>query len=126
MSTFAVKLDENLGQSHTKLLREAGYVAQRVHDQGMSGTEDNELWEHVCAETRFFITLDLDFSDVRRFSPGSHAGILLLRPRSRSRDAALAVLARVLEEHPLGKLVGCLVVADELRTRIRRPPLSSH
>lgn len=125
MSTFAVKLDENLGQSHTKLLREAGYVAQRVHDQGMSGTEDNELWEHVCAETRFFITLDLDFSDVRRFSPGSHPGILLLRPRSRSRDAALAVLARVLEEHPFEKLAGCLVVADELRTRIRRPPLSS-
>jgi hypothetical protein len=33
----------------------------------------------------------------------------------------LDVLSRVIREHPLETLVGCLVVADEGQTRIRRP-----
>ena len=121
MTAFRIKLDENLGQSHAALLRDAGYDADRVTDEGLSGTADADLWPIVCREGRFFITLDLDFSDVRNFVPGSHPGILLLRPASQSRDAALEVLTRVLNEIPLPVLAGCLAIADERRTRIRRP-----
>jgi hypothetical protein len=32
------------------------------------------------------------------------------------------VFARVLGDHPLETLAGCLVVADEHRTRVRRSP----
>lgn len=121
MSPVAVKLDENLGQSHAELLRQAGYVADRVTDQGLSGAEDHTVWQRVVAEGRFFITLDLDFADVRRFSPGSHPGLLLLRPRNNSRTAAYEILERVIREHPLETLSGCLTVADPGHTRIRRP-----
>lgn len=69
----------------------------------------------------FFITLDLDFSDVRRFPLGTHSGILLLRPRSKSRQAVLDVLERVLREYSLATFQCCLVLADETQTRIRRP-----
>ncbi len=34
---------------------------------------------------RFLITQDLDFSDARRFAPGTHYGILLMRLRSPGR-----------------------------------------
>ena len=117
-----LKLDENLGRSHVELLRRAGYQADRVHDQGLSGASDATVWERVCAEGRFFITLDLDFADIRRYRPGFHHGILLLRPRSRSRPAVLQVLQRVLSEQQLDSLSGCLAVADETHSRIRRPP----
>ncbi len=30
-------------------------------------------------EERFLITQDLDFSDMRRYGPGTHAGLLLVR-----------------------------------------------
>ncbi|WP_293019884.1 MULTISPECIES: DUF5615 family PIN-like protein [unclassified Moorena] len=93
----------------------------RVTDQGLSGADDEIVWQRVCNEGRFFITLDLDFSDVRRFPPGTHPGILLLRPSRRSRQAVLNLLSRVLNEQPLESLQGCLVVADEMHTRIRRP-----
>jgi predicted nuclease of predicted toxin-antitoxin system len=33
------------------------------------------------AEGRLFVTLDLDFSDVRRYKPGTHPGIFLIRVR---------------------------------------------
>jgi predicted nuclease of predicted toxin-antitoxin system len=120
-----VKLDENLGQSHAKLVRDAGHVAQRVTEQGLSGAKDPVLWQHVCDTGRFFVTLDLDFSDVRRFVPGTHPGILLIRPRGKGREAVARVVRRVLAEHGLEPLVGCLAVADESRTRIRRPPATS-
>jgi predicted nuclease of predicted toxin-antitoxin system len=121
MSPPAVKLDENLGRSHVQLLQAAGYQADRVTDEGLSGAADRAVWERVQAEKRFFITLDLDFSDVRQFPPGSHAGLLLLRPRSKSRDAVTEILQSVLREHPLGTLSGCFAVADPGQTRIRRP-----
>jgi predicted nuclease of predicted toxin-antitoxin system len=121
MSAVAVKLDENLGQSHAALLRTAGYSADRVTDQGLSGAADPAVWQHVVAEGRFFITLDLDFADVRHFPPGTHPGLLLIRPRNNSRDAVAEILQRILREHPLDSLRGCFVVADLNQTRVRRP-----
>lgn len=122
MNKMLVKLDENMAQSHVELLQQYGYESDRVTDEGLSGADDETVWNQVCAEGRFFITLDLDFSDVRRFAPGTHPGILLIRSRNRSSQAVTAVLSRVLSEQPLETLKGCLVVADEVQTRIRRPP----
>ncbi len=109
------------GKTHAEFLRQAGYVADRVHDEGLSGASDNDVWRRICTEGRFLITLDLDFSDVRKHPVGSHSGILLLRPRSRGRGAVLDVLERVVKERPLHSLSGCLAVADETHTRIRAP-----
>lgn len=120
MSSFLVKLDENLGRLHAALLREHGYDADRVHDEGISGAKDPVLWAKVVAEGRFLITLDLDFSDIRRFRPGTHPGILLVRAGNNGRAAVLQVLRRVLAEQPLESLQGCLAVADRDITRVRR------
>ena len=115
-----IKLDENLGRPHVALLKRHGYDADRVFDQSLSGVVDTELWVHVKREGRFLITLDLGFSDVRRYTPGTHPGILLLRPRTKGRNAVSQV-RRVLAERRLETLAGCLAVADAARTRIRRP-----
>jgi len=121
MSPFLVKLDENLGQTHVRFLQDLGYQADRVHDEGLSGADDDTVWRKVVSEGRFLITLDLDFSDIRRFQLGSHPGILLIRARSKGRGAVLAVLRRVLAEQRLEELRGCLAVADDDLTRVRRP-----
>ncbi|MEH2294627.1 DUF5615 family PIN-like protein [Nostoc sp.] len=88
----------------------------------LSLSDEERSLEQVCAEERFFITLDLDFSDIRRFPPGTHPGILLLRSHNRSRQAVLEILSGVVQEQSLEKLKGCLVVADDIQTRIRRSP----
>ncbi len=120
--SFLVKLDENLSRSHLHFLRALGYSADNVLDEGLSGAKDSELWRKVVEESRFLITLDLDFSDLRRFPPGTHPGILLVRPSRNSRDAVQRVLSRTIQAHPLSTLTGCLAVADDWKTRIRRPP----
>lgn len=116
-----IKLDENLSRSHAEFLATIGHVADRVHDQGLSGASDDVVWSRVMAEGRFFITLDLDFSDVRRFPVGSHPGILLLRPILRGVLGVQRILDRVVSEQPLENLCGCLAVADHHHTRVRRP-----
>jgi predicted nuclease of predicted toxin-antitoxin system len=124
--SFAVKLDENLSLAHVKLLREAGYDADRVDEQGLSGAADERIWERVCVDDRLFVTLDLDFSDIRKYQPGTHPGILLIRARSRSASAVTDVLARVVAERSLEDLSGCLAVANWSFTRIRRAPSPGH
>ena len=52
MSSVLVKLDENLGQSHAELVRRAGYVTDRVTDQGLSGAADPTVWHRVTSEGR--------------------------------------------------------------------------
>jgi len=122
MTAFLVKLDEHLGKAHLQLLRESGYDVDTVLGEQLSGSTDELLWSRVVADGRLLITLDLDFSDVRRFKPGTHPGILLIRAHSTSSSAVLLVLSRVLVERPLEDLRGCLAVADERITRVRWPP----
>ena len=44
-----------------------------------AGATDEDLWPQVQQAARFLITKDLGFSDERRYPPGSHQGILVLR-----------------------------------------------
>lgn len=119
--SFRIKLDENLARAHQAFLTAQGYDVEHVYDEQLSGASDREVWLHAQAEQRFFITLDLDFSDVRLYAPGTHSGILLLRPPTNSRESVMRILEKVCAEYHLSMFSGCLVVADERRTRVRRP-----
>lgn len=116
-----IKIDENLAKAHRRILEAAGHDVADVHDEQLAGASDDVLWSHVCEEGRLLVTLDTDFSDVRRFLPGSHPGILLMRTTHPSVSAVSMILRRVLEERELASVAGCLVVADEVRTRVRGP-----
>ena len=66
-----IKLDENLPLRLATLLREFGHDIQTVHEERLIGHEDREIWEEAQKESRFLITQDLDFLDLRQFAPGS-------------------------------------------------------
>lgn len=70
-----IKLDENLPLQLATMLKDLGYDADTALDEGLTGHSDREIWEAAQKESRFLITQDLDFSDSRRFIPGSHHGI---------------------------------------------------
>jgi len=73
-----IKLDENMPAGLAPILSGLGHNVETVVQEGMEGWTDPDIWERVQQETRFLITQDLDFSDVRRFAPGTHQGILLV------------------------------------------------
>ena len=73
------KLDENLGRRSIELFKETGHEVSTVTEQQLGGTSDDELIEVCRTEGRALVTLDLDFSNVLRFSPQRYAGIVVLR-----------------------------------------------
>lgn len=58
---------------------EAGHDITTVFEEGLSGADDEIIFETCLRENRCMVSLDLDFSDVLRFPPHKCAGIAVLR-----------------------------------------------
>ena len=76
-----IKLDENLPVRLAILLNNIGHDTHTVHQESLAGHTDSDIWEAAQQESSFLITQDMDFSDSRRFAPGTHHGMLLVRCR---------------------------------------------
>ena len=72
-------------------------------------------------EGRLLLTLDRGIGDLRRYPPGDHAGILVLRPAAQDPDSILSLIERLMRIHPLDDLRSCVIVVEPQRMRIRRP-----
>jgi predicted nuclease of predicted toxin-antitoxin system len=114
-----VKLDEDLSEELLGDLSCAGHDAATVVTQGWTGTKDVDLWPRVVAEKIYWITADKGFGDIRKYRPGTHPGILLLRPDNESIASFRELIHDVLSLHPLETLVGALTVASPRSIRIR-------
>ena|SRR5579859_2731089 len=79
------KLDENLPTEAAAELTRLGHDIDTVQQENLVGHADDEVWSTAQTDQRCLITQDLDFSDARRFAPGEHYGIILIRLRSPSR-----------------------------------------
>jgi len=117
-----LKLDENLPISVSIRLAAIGLDTDTVLAEGLGGRSDAEVWQAAQIAERLLITQDLDFSDVRKYAPGTHHGILLVRlPDSEQWRIGDYVLgwfstpdARTWER--------CFVVATINKVRVLRPP----
>ena len=115
------KIDEYLPGEIVRLLSGIGHIVETVKDEGLLGAPDNIIWETAQKEKRFLITTDLDFSDIRRFVPGTHQGILLLRLSKEGKDYVLSYLKRLIANFDFNEWEGCVVVANDHKLRIKKP-----
>ena len=115
-----IKVDEDLPRQVAALLREKGYQADSVVDQGMSGWKDIELWRRIQAESRFLITADKGFADIRIYPPGAHAGVMLLRPDQDGIRPTVELIERVLQSYDLNALAGTTTVVTPRGIRVRK------
>jgi predicted nuclease of predicted toxin-antitoxin system len=115
-----IKVDENLPEQIADLFNAHGYDALTVGDQGWRGLADDELWRRIQAEGRWLVTADKEFGDIRRYRPGSHAGLILLRLSQESRAEYLRLAGRVPTQIKLDEINGAIVVVTERGIRVRR------
>lgn len=113
-----IKLDENLPVGIAILLKNLGHETHTVHDEGLMGRTDREVWEAAQKESRLLITQDLHFSDLRKFAPGSHHGILLVRLPSPSRRDLIERIKNIFKNEDVDEWAGCFVVATERKIRV--------
>lgn len=112
------KVDESLHVEIADLLRERGYDAVTVFDQGLRGRNDHDIAELSQSEGRILISIDLDFSNILMFPPEKYPGLIVLRLRKKSRSAVRRVVTRVINHLDKEPLTGRLWVVDEHRIRI--------
>jgi hypothetical protein len=117
---LAVKLDEDPSPLCVPPIVAAGYAARTVHEQKSTGLSDPDLWTRVQASGELLITADKGFGDIRLYVPGTHKGILLLRPDRDSVPEYRLLIEQTLARTKLDDLVGALAVASPRGLRVRR------
>lgn len=117
-----LKVDEDLPRQIADMLNALGRAAVTVLGQGWSGVSDDVLWRRIQAEGRWLITADKGFANLRKYSPGDHAGVILLRSAEESRRDYLDLAATALERVDLDEIPGAVVVITRRGIRIRRAP----
>ena len=117
-----IKLDENLPVHLAAILINLRHDVHTIAEENLSGKSDREVWEAAQQDERFLITQDLDFSDLRRFAPGTHSGILLVRLHSPDRESLIRRISEVFRQEEVEGWSKCFVVATERKVRIIRAP----
>jgi predicted nuclease of predicted toxin-antitoxin system len=116
-----IKLDENLPVRIVGALAQLGHEADTVAHERLTGRPDIDIWQAAQDAGRFLVTQDLDFSDIRRFRPGTHHGLLLVRLREPGRTALLRRVRAAFQTEDAESWSGCFVVVTEHKLRVRRP-----
>jgi predicted nuclease of predicted toxin-antitoxin system len=119
-----VKLDENIPARLAHDLAGLGHDVDTVLDEELQGSADPDIWNTAQKSRRFLITQDLDFSDFRKFTPGSHCGILLIRLRHPSRHHLIERIRQIFANEVVESWTGAFVVGTDSKIRVRRPETS--
>jgi predicted nuclease of predicted toxin-antitoxin system len=116
-----LKLDENLPESLVPALAALGHEVDNVRREGLVGRSDPDIWQAAQSGGRFLITQDFDFSDLRRYAPGTHHGLLLLRIRLPGRRALAMRLSEVFRSENVESWARCFVLVTDRKIRVHQP-----
>lgn len=116
-----IKLDENISFRLVQILSDLGHDVDTVIQEQLTGSIDEKVWTASQSAGRFLITQDLDFSNINRFKPGTHCGLLLIRLRNPGREALFQRIRQVFEQEDVESWKQCFVVVSDLKIRVQRP-----
>jgi predicted nuclease of predicted toxin-antitoxin system len=113
------KVDENLPEELTQLLRDAGWDSASVVEQHLGGADDPLVAQVCSAENRILITFDRGFSNIKRHPATGLQGIVVFRLKRQDKRHVLNVSSRLVHELQQRELSGEIWIVHETRIRIR-------
>jgi len=116
-----LKLDENLPEALLTELATLNHDVDNVRLEGLAGRDDSDVWGAAQAAARFLITQDLDFSDLRKFQPGTHYGLLLVRLPEAGRLELTRRIVEVFRREVVESWAGGFAVLTGHKLRVLRP-----
>src|SRR6267378_2206490 len=111
--------DECVYNDTTQLLRSWDYDVLTAQEADLAGKSDENVLAYAVRHQRILITIDMDFSNLRRFPPRSYIGIIVSKIRPRIAEKIHAVLQQVLREVDEQRLSKSLVIIDQSKYRVR-------
>jgi predicted nuclease of predicted toxin-antitoxin system len=112
-------IDECVYYATTQLLRTWKHDVLTAQEAGLAGKPDEDILAYAVQHERVLITIDMDFSNIRRFPPKSYAGIIVLKIRPRVTEKVHKVLQQVLRDVDEKQLNKTLVIIDQSKYRVR-------
>lgn len=103
-----------------RLLRRAGIDVVCLKDVAKPDTPDADVLRLAVERSMILLTNDKDFSDILRYPPSSHSGVIVLRITATTEDDVHAVLLRLLAEHDPRSLQATLAVVSRGKYRLKR------
>jgi predicted nuclease of predicted toxin-antitoxin system len=116
-----LKLDENLPESLLRELAGLGHDVDNVRMEDLRGQPDPGVWQAAQKAGRFFITQDLDFSDMRQFAPGTHFGLMLVRLHKPGRLELTRRIVDVFRVETVSSWERSFLLLTEHKLRIHSP-----
>ncbi len=106
------------------LLRNKGFSVVRAQELGMTGASDPEIYDKAQELNAVLITNDQGFSDIRKYPPSTHSGMIVLKmsPHPLVVQEVHKVLEVLFERENL--LKGTLFIVDRTKYRKRMTPYS--
>jgi predicted nuclease of predicted toxin-antitoxin system len=116
-----LKLDENLPLRLNAVQRDLGHDVHTVRQENLTGALDLRVWNSAQSEFRMFVTQDMDFSDLRKYMPGTHCGILLVRLHTPSWKRLAKRIIEIFKTEDVSGWPGSFVVVTEAKVRVVKP-----
>jgi predicted nuclease of predicted toxin-antitoxin system len=113
-----LKLDENVDERLRDRIAAAGHDVSTVRLQGLSGETDDNLFKLCRREKRAIVTLDLDFSNILRYSPDDTEGVIVLRGRNNLVSTFVELVDTLIEALKQHSPKGQLWIIEPGRLRI--------
>ena len=72
-------IDANLPRAVIAVVQSLGHQAEFARDIGLASATDAQIAKHALQYSAALLTRDLDFADIRRYSPDQYSGVVVLR-----------------------------------------------
>ena len=103
------------------VLRSRGHDVDTVLEESLGGREDPAVLSAAVDDGRLLLTLDRGFGDDRAYPPGTHPGIIVMRPDDQRVPTVVTMVATLADHHEIEDLAGCITVVRRNVLRVRRP-----
>lgn len=114
-------IDEDLHRSLREVLNSLEFESVDVRDAGLRGKPDSKIFSFAQNEKAVLFSSDLGFSNILRFPPNKHFGIVILRfPNEMPTGEINRIVYSLLKGIDVSKYKGSLIILSPKGVRIRR------
>ncbi len=117
-------VDNNLSPRLARLLTQAGHDAIHVRDLGLTGADDDTIFDAAAGQQRIIIAQDTDFGTILAMRRARFPSLILFRCGAKSTEAVLRLLSDNLPAFGSDLEAGAVVVIEDARIRVRRLPIT--
>ncbi|GBD08149.1 hypothetical protein HRbin22_00382 [Candidatus Thermoflexus japonica] len=115
--------DMGISPRTVAFLRELGYEAVHLHEEGLDRLEDAAILAKAREEGFILLTHDLDFGELIAVSGARLPSVIVFRLRNMRPENVNRYLQHIVEEHAKVLASGAIISVTEGRVRIRALPL---